>query len=169
MADSPHKSIPKDKFLVMSVNLLHRQFIEAGRTEAKRDYREIAEGRSLVMTSVQMEDNSKILFRLSLDQTEFAGDLRFSAFRTGLNSLLANISMALQEEKDVPVFTQDDQPGCILFGISSVTVQDDRVSVLALGADMEGRPGTVTLRLMYLDPSQFTTPAPGDASGPATA
>jgi hypothetical protein len=35
MADTQSQSIPRDQFLTMAINLLHRAFIEASRTEAK--------------------------------------------------------------------------------------------------------------------------------------
>lgn len=158
MASSARHNIPRDKFLLIAINLLHRNFIEAGRTRAKRLFREIHEGRAAAITSVTMEDDSTVRFKLSLDHSEFGGHLNFSTFRAGLTNLLGNISRALQDKQEVRVFSMEHHPGSLLFGITGVTVEGDRTNVLALGADTQGRAGTVTLRLMYLDPRQFTRP-----------
>jgi hypothetical protein len=155
MPQTAQQTIPKDQFLVIAINLLHRQFIAAGRTQAKRLYRDIQEGRTVPITTVRMEDGSTVAFRLSLDHSEFAGHLNFGAFRGGLSVLLGNISRALQDKREVTVFSIEQRPESVLFGITGVTVDGERTSVMVLGADTAGQVGVVTLRLMYLDPAQF--------------
>ncbi len=155
MPPTAQQTIPKDKFLLLAINLLHRHFIAAGRTQAKRLYREIHEGRIAPITTVKMKDGSTLAFRLSLDHSEFAGHLNFGAFRGGLNVLLGNISRALRDKREVTVFSGQQGPESVLFGITGVTVDGDRTSVMVLGADTAGQAGVVTLMLMYLDPAQF--------------
>ena len=92
---------------------------------------------------------------MSLDHSEFAGHLNFGAFRGGLGVLLGNIARALQQKREVTVFTVDQRPGTMLFGITGVTVEGDRTSVMVLGAESGVEAGTITLQLMYLDPAQF--------------
>ncbi len=156
MAQNRQQTIPKDKFLVIAVNLLHRQFIGAGRTRAKQMYREIEQGRVMPMTAVKMEDNSTVRFRILLDHSEFKGHLNFGAFKASLTTLVGNLSRALQEKKEITVFNVEHGPSSVMFGITAVTVEDDRPNVMVLGADVEGEAAAVTLRLMYLDPAQFT-------------
>jgi hypothetical protein len=165
MPQTAPQTIPKDKFLLIALNLLHRQFIGAGRTQAKRLYRDIHEGRVLPITTVRMEDGSTVAFRLSLDHSEFAGHLNFSAFRGGLAVLLANISRALQAKQEVTVFSMAQRPDCVMFGITGVTRDGQRTSVMVLGAETGAEPGKVTLRLMYLDPAQFS---PAEKAGNGT-
>ena len=155
MSQSAQQTIPKEKFLVIAVNLLHRHFIAGGRPQAKRLYREIVEGRLAGLTTVKMEDDSTVRFSLSLDHSEFAGHPNFGAFRGGLGVLLGNLARALQDRRDITVFSVEQRPESVLFGITGVTVEGDRTSVMVLGADTGGQAGTVTLRLMYLDPAQF--------------
>lgn len=172
MVSSARHNIPRNKFLLIAINLLHRNFIEADRTRAKRLFREIHEGRAAAITSVTMEDDSTVRFKLSLDYSEFGGHLNFSAFRAGLTTLLGNISRALQDKQEVSVFSMEHRPGSLLFGIMGVTAEGDRTNALALGADTQEQAGTVTLRLMYLDPRQFARPddtapnAPGESPAP---
>lgn len=155
MSQPAKQTIPKEKFLVIAVNLLHRQFIAAGRAQAKRLYREIREGKLVPLTTVKMEDDSTVRFRLSLDHSEFGGHLNFGAFRGGLSVLLGNLARALQDQRDITVFNVQQRPESVLFGITGVTMEGDRTSVMVLGADTHGQAGVVTLRLMYLDPAQF--------------
>ena len=69
MAQFQSQSIPREKFLLMSINMLHRAFIESARTDAKNVYKEISAGNAVHLTTVQMEDKSTVRFNLSLDQT----------------------------------------------------------------------------------------------------
>ena len=69
--------------------------------------------------------------------------------------LLGNLARALQDQRDITVFNVQQRPESVLFGITGVTMEGDRTSVMVLGADTHGQAGVVTLRLMYLDPAQF--------------
>lgn len=158
MAQHQTHTIPREKFLLMSVNLLYKVFHEASRTESKNVFREIAEGRAVHLTKVQMEDKSTVRFDLSLDHSEYRGKLNFGSFRNSLMVLIAQLSEALREEKNITVFSQEDDPNVMIFGATGVTWQDGEPSVLVLGADAgEGQP-SVMLKLMYLDYSQFGEP-----------
>ncbi|CAN0593040.1 unnamed protein product, partial [Laminaria digitata] len=46
MAQNPNKSIPRDQFLTIAVNLLYKAFLENRRTEAKNVFRDMATGRT---------------------------------------------------------------------------------------------------------------------------
>jgi hypothetical protein len=154
------QSIPKEKFLTMSANLLYRAFLDAGRTEAKRLYRELADGRVLALTEVQMEDKSRVRFDLALDYTELAGKLSFGAFRASVTTLVHNLGETLrQAEAKIPVFAAENDPEMTLFGVTAVTYENEEPRVMVLGADTRsGRP-VIQLRLMYLNPGQFEAPA----------
>ncbi len=164
MSATAQQNIPRDKFLVIAINLLHRNFVAAGRTQAKRLFRDILAGRVVPITTVRMEDGATLAFRLCLDHSEFAGPLNFSAFRGGLGVLLGNISRALQDKREVAVFGMQQRPDSVMFGITGVTRDAERTNVMVLGAETGVEPGKVTLRLMYLDPAQFApVPKPGTA------
>ena len=46
------------------------------------------------------------------------------------------------------MFTVDQRPGAMLFGITGVTVEGDRTSVMVLGAESGVEAGTITLQLI---------------------
>lgn len=155
MAQNSGSTIPTDKFLLIAVNLLHKVFIDATRTEAKQVYRNLDSGRTLGLTNVEMEDESTLRINLSLERSEFTGQLNFGAFKASLSNLLGNIARTLQEGKEVTVFSVEGKPNSVLFGITGVTFEDAQPNVMVLGSDVGDQPGVATLRLMYLDPEQF--------------
>ncbi len=155
MAELQNQSIPRDKFLLMSMNLLHKAFIEAARTDAKNLYRSLAEGGRIRLSHVQMEDKSTLAVNLALDHSEYCGKLNFGAFRASLTALIGNVGQTLQAEKDYQVFSGESDAGEMIFGITAVTVEDEQPNVLVLGTRSDADDASVMLRLMYLDPAQF--------------
>jgi hypothetical protein len=170
MAGTQTHTLPTDKFLTLSVNLLHKVFLEATRTEAKNLYREISDGKPVPLTRVRMEDGSEVRFEVALDHSEYRGRLNFGAFRAGVTLLVANIADALREEKPVRTFHAEHDPNVVIFGISAVTVEEGEASVLVLGADAGSGQPSVVLQLMYLERGQFAEqPAAGEATELAAA
>ncbi|MEH6636421.1 MAG: hypothetical protein V7700_12925 [Halioglobus sp.] len=166
MAQTQTQSIPREKFLLMSVNLLHKAFIDATRTTAKNVYKDISDGKAIHLTTVEMEDRSTVRFNLSLDQSEFQGKLNYGAFRASLATLIGNITQALRDKTQYPVFNAEGDDGTLIFGITAVTVEQERPNVMVLAAELNGPVGATMLRLMYLDPQQFAAQqdevAPGE-------
>ena len=172
MAQFQSHSLPQEKFLTISINLLHAAFVDASRTNAKKVFRNLSEGRPVHLTTVQMEDKSTVRFDLSMDHSEFRGKLNFGAFRASVAILVSNIAKALHEEEKIKVFNAEQDSGNILFAISAPTLEDGKANVMALGANLAGQQGTLMLRLMYLDPDQFRAESPvageaADQSGQA--
>ncbi|MEM9398547.1 MAG: hypothetical protein AAF991_13795 [Pseudomonadota bacterium] len=148
-------SLPTDKFLTVAINLLNKAFLENNRTEAKRIYRDIEEGKTVSLTRLEMEDKSQVRIDLALDHREYKGKLRFTSFRTGLTLLIAQVADALREEKPLRTFQNENDPGSILFGFTAVTAENDIPSVLLLGADSRRGHPSILLRLAYFDFQQF--------------
>lgn len=166
MAQMHTQSIPREKFLTMAANLIHRALLDTTRTEAKKIYREIAAGKVVALTEVEMEDKSRIRFDLALDQTELDNRLNFGAFRASVATLVNNLGESLrQEDKQITVFRAENNPEMTLFGVTAVTFEGEEPRVMVLAADTgSGRP-VIELRLMYLDPGQFQTGAGDTETG----
>ena len=152
---SQSQSIPQDTFLRMSANLLHKAFQEASRTQSKNLFRDLNEGRTVALTQVKMEDESLLRFDLAIDCTEFRGNLNFGAFKASVQVLIGNLAKALEEGKELPVYTAEGNTDTLLFGCTAVTVEKDQPNVMVLGADTATAEGVVKLNLMYLNPEQF--------------
>jgi hypothetical protein len=163
MAQLQTQSIPRAKFLLMAINLLHKAFIESARTDAKNVYKDISGGNAIHLTTVKMEDDSTVRFNLSLDHSEFQGKLNYGAFRASLATLITNINEALREEKDFPVFNADDTDSNMSSGDTAVTVEEEKPKVMVLGADVGGQGAATMLRLMYLNPEQFAAQQAADS------
>lgn len=162
MAQSQVYSMAQDQFLLVAVNLLHKGFVEAKRTDAKALYQQIATGKTVKLTTVQMDDASRADFHLSLSHSEFLGRLNFGAFRASVTALTANIARALQEQRELKVFSAQHGGNAVIFGITAVTLERGQRNVMVLAADTREAGAATVLQLMYLDPTQF-------AGGPATA
>ncbi|MCB1687762.1 MAG: hypothetical protein KDI33_04725 [Halioglobus sp.] len=168
MSQSQIQSLPQDKFLLVAVNLLHKAFIEATRTEAKALYQKIAGEEVVNLTRVELVDKSIARFQLSLSHSEFIGRLNFGAFRASVTALIANIAQALREERELRVFNALNEGSAMIFGITAVTVEDNQRNVMVLAVDSSEAGEATVLQLMYLDPSQFAggaTPAKSDTVG----
>ena len=50
------QTMPREQFLTISVNLLHRAFMEAKRTDAKNLFKAVSEGKRVALTNVQMAE-----------------------------------------------------------------------------------------------------------------
>ncbi len=155
MSESQTQSISRDKFLIMAANLLHKVLLDIPRTEAKTLYKNISKGDVVHLATVKMEDQSTVRFRATLDHSEFTGKLNFGAFRNSLGLLIANLGQALNDEKEIPVFTEEDDPNAMIFGITAVTQEQNQANIMVLGANTGDGQAAVMLRLMYIDNSQF--------------
>ncbi len=155
MATTQTTSLPTDQFLTMAINLLHKAFIEQNRTEAKKLFRTVAEGKIVPLTNVQMEDKSVVRFDVSLDHSEYRGNLNFGAFRASLATTLANLVKAMQEGRTINTFTAEQNENNMIFGITGVTVENEHPAVMVISAQVSDRGAAVMLRPMYLNYEQF--------------
>ena len=75
-----------------------------------------------------------------------------------MTGLVASMSDNLRNESNIPVFTEQTDRS-MLFGIPGVTREADQVNALMLGVN-PAKPGTVLLKLQYIDPSQIDVHKP---------
>ena len=160
MPQAQTQSIPREKFLTMAANLLHKALLDVPRTEAKNAYKDIVKGQALHLATVRMEDQSTVRFQVSLDHSEYKGRLSFGAFRSSLTLLISNLGQALNDEKEITMFSAEHDPNSTIFGVTAITQDENVPNIMVLGTDsQEGQPA-VMLRLMYIDNSQFIAQAP---------
>ena len=141
-------------FMTMATNVLYKTLLEASRTDAKRLFNAVVDGKQTALMSVLMDDETEVRFDLGLDHSEFRGErINFKAFRASLQGLVAALGDTVRAEQEVPVFTEKTD-GSILFGVTGLTQDEGQLNVMMLGANMRS-PGRVLLKLQYLDPAQF--------------
>ncbi len=155
MSQVQSQSLPRDKFLTMAANLLHQRLLDVPRTQAKNVFKEMTAGRVINLATVKMEDQSTVRFTVNLDYSEYKGKLNFSGFRSSLTLLISNLGRALNDNREITMFSAENDENSTIFGVTAVTQDDKTPNTMVLGANTaEGRP-TVMLRLMYIDNSQF--------------
>lgn len=152
------QNISQEKLLVIAANLLHKAFFDSSRVLAKRRYQQLEQGIEVFLINVRMEDGTELAVNISLDCTELRGKLNFSTFRELIGQLLAAFTKQLKEKKPLPTFAAADNRrwSYLLpaFHYSKEQQGEEHTSVLILGLDV-GRPGALTLELMFIDPAQF--------------
>ena len=168
MSELETQSISREQFLTICTNLLYRAFVKASRTDAKKLFREISDGRPVRLTQLEMEDRSMVEFQISMDHSEFRGKLNYGAFRASIGNLLGNIAQTLEQKKEIQTFGAENNENSMIFGVTGLTVEDDQPNVLALSTTTAVNEANVMMRLMYLDPEQFVQRAgSGDAQDTA--
>jgi len=155
MSTSQTQTIPREKFLIMATNLLHRTLLDVPRTRAKNVFKEMGKGQVFHLTTVEMEDKSTVRFDVTLDHSEFRGKINFSAFRSSLALLVGNLVQSLEDNRDITVFSAENDSNVMIFGVTAVTREGENINVMVLGADASDGQPSILLRLMYLDHSQF--------------
>ena len=155
MSTNKTQSIPQDKFLTMAANLLYKGFLDSSRTKAKNVYKELAAGKVVTLTTVQMEDKSTVRFDIALDTSEYKGIINFGSFRSSLTMLISSLGEKLKQKEEVTVFSAQHDPDVMIFGVTAVTKEAQEANIMVLGADMAGDRPSVLLKLMYIDHEQF--------------
>jgi hypothetical protein len=155
MSASTTHSLSQDKFLTLAANLLYKAFLGNSRTQAKNVYKELAQGKTACLTTVQMEDKSTVRFDIALDHSEYRGTINFGAFRSSVTLLISSLSESLKEAEKIPVFSAHGDSNVMIFGVTAVTREAENANVMVLGADMAADRPSVLLKLMYLDHEQF--------------
>lgn len=156
MSKSQKYEVSPANFLTIATNVLHKSLLEVPRTTAKNIFKAVSEGRRVPMLDVRMEEDADVRFDIALDHTEYRGDrLNFGAFRSSLTALVGALGDALRNEVDIPVFTEKTD-GSMLYGIPGITEENEHGNMLMLSVNLRG-PGSVLLKLQYIDPSQFVT------------
>ncbi|MFQ3324465.1 MAG: hypothetical protein ACI90U_002292 [Pseudomonadales bacterium] len=155
MSESEYSShsLSPEQFLTMSANVLHKTFFDNTRLVAKRVFSELDKGKRLKLISLTMEDKSELNIDVSLDTTEYIGQLNFSLMRKHLKALLAQIAKLLEEGKR-PSVRNNQQNGSQLFNIPGAVVEQGQLNVLMMAWSSKVK-GTLEIELMFFEPTQF--------------
>lgn len=158
MSETNSLTMDTPRFLTASANLLHAAFIKAPRAQARRHFARLHGGNALDLATMKVEGRGEVLFRVTLDHSEFKGKIGFPVFRRGLGQLLNGIAQRLRLKAEIPVLASE-QTGQIIFSIPALFTEDGTTNVLMLGVG-KPEPGIATLQLQFLDPEQFRRKAP---------
>ena len=156
MPESNRQTMPQDKFLTMAANLMYKAFLDNSRTKAKNLFRAMSGGKVVALTTVQLEDKSQIRVDIALDCSEYRGTINFGAFRSSVSLLISSLGEQLKKGEDVQVFSANHDADIMIFGVTAVTREAKDPNVMVLVAEMASERPSVLLKLMYIDPEQFS-------------
>ena len=104
-------------------------------------------------------------FDLSLDHSEFRGDrLNFRFFRNSVASLVGALSQMLEKGDEVPMFSQKGG-GAMLLGVPGLTRDAGDTNLIMVAVDLR-QPGSVHMKLQYMDPAQVLKNGGGNRPQP---
>lgn len=105
--------------------------------------------------TINTPDKGEVSCTLALDHDQFVGKLGFSVFRNALASHLTRTASKLENKEALNIFTKDD--GCdMIFHIPGFVEIGGKLNILVTGVRQK-KPGVITARLIFLDPTQFET------------
>lgn len=156
MSELSSHSITPEAVLTLAANILYRAFFESSRIEAKQIYSGLDGGEARQLLRLAMDDDSELDVWLQLDESEYRGKLNYSGFKSHIGVLLARIKERLDGEGDANIL-ESANGSEKLFNIPALVADGDAANVLVLGLG-PAIPARLTLKLMYLDPSQFIQP-----------
>ncbi len=136
---------------------INQRILAASKIVAKNFFRELADGKALPFMEITSPELGDVSCDLALDHTKFIGTLNFSQFRNALVAHMQRIAATLQEEEELSVFTNEDTND-IIFYLPGVIEDGGTMNVLVTGIEQRTA-GNMTVRLMFLDPQQFSVRA----------
>jgi len=153
MSNFVDHSLSTDQFMTLAGNVMKKGFFESSRVSAKRAYGDMVKGKRVPLMRVGMQDKSTLDCLVSLDCSEYRGQINFSQFRRQLALLLTNFSNWLGQGRPAPVLSAEDGKSHV-FNLPAVAADGTRVNAMVLGWQMVA-PGQVEFKLLYIDPEQL--------------
>lgn len=153
MSDVSPQSLSGNEMVSVLGNFLKLVFFDNSRNNAKRCYRDLEEGKRVRLPSLTLADNSRTEVTLSMDISERRGKLAFSTFKKQMAAVLSRIAKEMEAGNDVPLLATADGMQRVV-NLPVAFKEGDHTNVLAAGFHL--KTGELELKLMYLDPSQFS-------------
>lgn len=133
---------------------MDEKFFAASKSNAKKDFRELASGKSLPFMTISAGDDEEVVCELALDHGEFIGKLNFSRFRDALAAQQNRIAVTLNTKGDMNILTNEEN-GDTLFYIPGAVEENGVLNVLVVAVEQR-KAGAITIRLMFLDPTNLS-------------
>lgn len=155
-------TINMERFLTLAVQMLDSYFFKEHKEKARKLFKEIDAGQVVRVGTLNLEQDRKasVALKLALDHSEYRGHLTFHRFRQGLDAMLKNIAGHIRRKQDLNVFNSEET-GEVLFNIPGLVEEHGTVNILVLG--LQAQPGTIVVKLQFLDPAQFQKEAESGA------
>ncbi len=143
------------KLLLAAINRnLDYHFFGESRDNAKQMFKTIMDGEPCPFMKIDTGDSGDVYCELSLDGSLYVGKLNFSKFRKSLAMTMVGIQERL--DADAPLNAMRSDKGEVLFNIPGIIKDKDGQFNILVVAFRHLGPGLSTIRLMFLDPKQYS-------------
>ncbi len=139
--------------MLLASSLLKNCIADAQRSDAKRFFRALADGKAVLLNDVKMEDGSLLRVSLDMNYDEFRGQLNFTAFRNQLLMLVDSYARFLKTGNTPQLMSDQEGAEHVIF-VPVISQTKGEINALVLGIDQR-QPANLRLRLMFVDPDQF--------------
>lgn len=137
----------------IAANILDQLFIRAPKDKAKNMFKDIKQGKTVPLGKIKIQESLNPPLQLSLDYSEFRGPgFNFDAFSAALKGILSRVSEHMQAKKDFDVLSSED--GTALIHLPGIIQIQDQYNVMLMALEL-GTLEKITLKLMFVDPSQY--------------
>jgi len=147
----------------LAANLLHKAFIETTRTVSKGLFRRLEEGETVGVTRLEFEGDETVQLNMTLDISQYRGDLNYSRFRDSIVAILQDLVEIMKEERALRTYQEQgpDQQATnkVLIGARGPTVHGDDINVLMCTMTPSMSEPLILMGLMYMDADQFIAPS----------
>ena len=158
MTEQQAINIDSRKLFNLGANLLIAGFINQSPDNAKKLFKELKQGASVSSGELTGANNGiKIPIKLELDRSEYRGQFNFPNFERSLKAMLQKFQTEVRKDKelkDLRTLTNESTGG-IVFNLPTGIEADGHLNVLMLG--IEPQPDFLTVRLMFINPDQFSS------------
>jgi len=158
MTEQQGINIDSRKLFNLGANLLIAGFINQSPDNAKKLFKELKQGASVSSGELTGANNGiKIPIKLELDRSEYRGQFNFPNFERSLKAMLQKFQTEVRKDKelkDLRTLTNESTGG-IVFNLPTGIEADGQLNVLMLG--IEPQPDFLTVRLMFINPDQFSS------------
>lgn len=164
MAKTDTSTLDLKHLLTAVINLLHRNIIDANRTQAKKIYSSLDAKRVVGLVRLKLESGNLLDTELEMDKSDYVGELKFSLFRNALTAWMANAIDQVKSDKTLPTLVNEHRAETLI-NIPGAVVSEGQLNVLFVSL-FQPAPGRLRIRLIFVDPSQFVV---NDTAQEATA
>jgi hypothetical protein len=144
--------IQPTELILAIIKGMNQLFFIVEEEEAKSLFKEIEAGEKPKILNFETKSGN-FDCTLELDVSEYIGQFDFSAFRSLLASHLHNAAEVLKKNAQLNLFMNQELQE-LVFHHPGVVVSDDQVNLL-VSSVRQIATGTISIKLMCLDPSQF--------------
>ncbi len=143
------------KLLLAAINRnLDYHFFGESRDSAKQMFKAVMKGETCPFMKIDTGESGEVYCELSLDSSLYVGKLNFSKFRKSLAMTMVGIQERLDADAALNAMRSDQ--GEVLFNIPGIVKDKDGQFNILVVAFRHLGPGLSTVRLLFLDPKQYS-------------